>query len=272
MEPIYQNPLLDSVHQLFPEFLYDTLLFPHNNDPGSPLGWFRYRVMQLYPQTFRRFRQQYEARDRVNTRNDFEDWVFLQNRQIQAPTQLRMPPPLTRMVYRNEFTTPLGNTFTTPLGNTFTTPRTNIFLNEPVQTPPARNNIIRTWGGEDLGVGLLNLALGANLDNWLATFMDAIPVRPTAAQIDAGSEILQGSSVAEGTMCTICQENAPSPREQENDWRRLRGCMHLFHKTCIDRWFTRNAHCPVCRADIRAHTEPAPLATPSSAETQDSPM
>jgi hypothetical protein len=262
-EPVYNNTLLDSVHALFPEFLYDTLLFP-NNDLASPLGWFRFRVMQFYPQTFRRARQLYEERDSVNTRNYFEDWAFLQNRQVRAPTQLRMPPPITRVVYRNDFTTPPANVFGTP--------RTNIFINDPIQTPPVRNPI-RTWGGEaDATYGLLNLALGANLDNWLATFMEAIPVRPTAAQIEAGSEVLQASAVAEGTMCTICQENAPSPREQENDWRRLRGCMHLFHKTCIDRWYTRNSHCPVCRADIRAHTEQAPLATPSSAENQDSPM
>ena len=261
-EPRYDNALLDSVHSLFPEFLYDTVIFPHS-DMSSPLGWFRYRVMQLYPQTFRRNRHIYETRDLVNTRNDFEDWVFLQNRQVRAPTQLRMPPPITRVVYRNDFTAPTANLFGTP--------RTNIFI-DPVQTPPppARN---RTWGGEaELGYGLLNLALGANIDNWLATFMEAIPVRPTTNQIEAGSEVIQGSAVTEGTMCTICQENAPSPRDPPSEWRRLRGCSHLFHKACIDRWYTRNAHCPVCRADIRAHTAPGPSATPSSVENQDSPM
>jgi hypothetical protein len=259
-EPVYHNTLLDGVHALFPEFLYDTLLFP-NNDATSPLGWFRFRVMQFYPQTFRRARQLYEERDSASVRNYFEDWAFLQNRQVRASTQIRMPPPITRVVYRNEFTTPTANVFGTP--------RTNIFI-DPVQTPPARN---RTWGGEsELGYGLLNLALGANLDNWLATFMEAIPVRPTAAQIEAGSEVIQGSTVTEGTMCTICQENAPSPRDTPSEWRRLRGCSHLFHKACIDRWYTRNAHCPVCRSDIRGHTAQAPSATPSSAENQDSPM
>jgi len=259
LESVYNNPLLDSVHALFPEFLYDTVIFPHN-DTSSPLGWFRYRVMQFYPQTFRRYRQMYEANDQVNTRNDYEDWLFLQ---MRPPPQLRMPPPITRVIYRNDFT-----------GNTFAEPRTNVFINDPVQTPPSRRmQAVRTWGGEaDNGLGLLNLALGANLDNWLATFMDAIPIQPTAAQIEAGSEVLNGSVVAEGTMCTICQENAPSPRDQVNDWRRLRGCLHLFHKSCIDRWYTRNAHCPVCRADIRAHREPNQQATQSLAENQDSPM
>jgi hypothetical protein len=33
--------------------------------------------------------------------------------------------------------------------------------------------------------------------------------------------------------------------------RRLNRCGHTFHTTCIDTWFQRNVHCPVCRHDIR---------------------
>ncbi len=28
-------------------------------------------------------------------------------------------------------------------------------------------------------------------------------------------------------------------------------CSHAFHKKCIDRWLTKNTHCPVCRTSVQ---------------------
>ena len=28
-------------------------------------------------------------------------------------------------------------------------------------------------------------------------------------------------------------------------------CSHTFHKKCIDRWLTKNTHCPVCRSPVQ---------------------
>jgi hypothetical protein len=254
-EPIFNNLLLDSVHELFPEFLYDTTIFP-NSDLSTPVGWFRYRVMHFYPQSFRRGRQIYETSELQNTRNDYDDWMFLQNRRVPVQTTPIRFPSLTRVIYANDFTTPINR-------NTF------VNANIPL-TPPV---IRRTASRDDRtnGLGLLSAAISANLDEWLASFMDPVPVPPTTAQIEAGSEILQAEAVTNGTMCTICQDNtSSSPRDLP--WRRLRGCSHLFHKHCIDRWYTRNAHCPVCRADIREQAVPGPSVAPSQVETPDSPM
>ena len=33
--------------------------------------------------------------------------------------------------------------------------------------------------------------------------------------------------------------------------RTLTHCGHRFHVLCIDNWFQRNVHCPLCRHDIR---------------------
>lgn len=254
-EQIYNNSLLDAVHDLFPEFLYDTTIFP-NNDISTPLGWFRYRVMHFYPQSFRRGRNIYETRDLQNTRNEYDDWMFLQNRRVPVQTpQIRFPP-LTRVIYSNEFTTPINR---------------NTFISNNVPPAIRRSPSVRTWDDRNSSLGLLSAAIGANLDEWLAGFMDPVPVPPTAVQIEAGSEILQADVVTDGTLCTICQESTPSS-PNDRPWRRLRSCTHLFHKHCIDRWYTRNSHCPVCRADIREQVAPGPSVAPSQGETPDSPM
>ena len=70
-------------------------------------------------------------------------------------------------------------------------------------------------------------------------------VIPTHAQVESGSEIVHLEDVPEEVSCAVCQE-----RGTEDTWRHLY-CEHYFHRACVDRWFSRNVHCPVCRADIR---------------------
>jgi hypothetical protein len=230
------------------------------------VNWIRYRLTQLFPQTFRRCRLIYESRTQQSVRADFDDWQFLTNvRQLRTPVQLQMPP----MINRNEF------------------------IQSPVQTPPRANSngvsnvnrnlfgslglgaaspVVRTWGGEET-LGLLSLALSAPTENWLASFFDNVPIRPTGDEIEAASEVLQESAIQQDVICTICQEHGQSPTPSPVTWRRLRGCQHVFHRGCIDRWFSRNSHCPICRADIRTHTPEHPQTpTQSQMESGDMPM
>ena len=74
--------------------------------------------------------------------------------------------------------------------------------------------------------------------------MEPVVVRPTRAQIEAGTsiEIID----AEEDVCAICQDTMPSGSEA----RALR-CDHRFHPGCIDTWFQRSVACPTCRHDIR---------------------
>lgn len=79
--------------------------------------------------------------------------------------------------------------------------------------------------------------------------LDAVPVRPTARQLEDGSELdtpISPFIIAEAEACTVCQEAL-----EPGSLRRLRHCGHAFHRSCIDTWFLRHVQCPICRHDIR---------------------
>ena len=112
-------------------------------------------------------------------------------------------------------------------------------------------------GGSPGGVGGLGSLLGINslLGNrgaWTTagtelnnTLWADVPIVPTIQQVQDGSDIVELIDVPEEVLCAICQE-----RGTVTPWRFLY-CEHYFHRACVDRWFTRNVNCPVCRADIR---------------------
>jgi hypothetical protein len=75
--------------------------------------------------------------------------------------------------------------------------------------------------------------------------MEPVIVRPTEQQIQENTsiEILD----TEDAQCAICQD----AMDPGTEVRSLDVCDHRFHVTCIDTWFTRDVHCPICRHDIR---------------------
>jgi len=95
-------------------------------------------------------------------------------------------------------------------------------------------------------------------------FHEDVPVVPTNAQIDAGSEVVNVEDIPNDAICAVCQHHEYRPSDAEeaeaeaeadaNQWRRLT-CDHEFHRPCIDRWFSQSVFCPVCRLDIRQTEE-----------------
>ncbi|KAA0067739.1 hypothetical protein IC582_027708 [Cucumis melo] len=46
--------------------------------------------------------------------------------------------------------------------------------------------------------------------------------------------------------CAICLCEI----EEGEKCRKMKTCGHAFHKDCIDRWFTVELHCPLCRTSV----------------------
>jgi hypothetical protein len=79
-----------------------------------------------------------------------------------------------------------------------------------------------------------------------ADFMEPVPVTPTPQQIANASHLSETTGQMERP-CAICQDEIA----QGTTVRTLTHCNHYFHQGCIDTWFARNTHCPVCRHDVR---------------------
>jgi hypothetical protein len=93
-------------------------------------------------------------------------------------------------------------------------------------------------------------------------FMDPVIVRPSAADIQNNTAIEIVDSTTE--ICAICQDEMPAGSRA----RALNACDHRFHVECIDTWFQRNVHCPICRSDIR---ERAPAVATNTAHPPSTP-
>ena len=63
-------------------------------------------------------------------------------------------------------------------------------------------------------------------------------------EVDLQTEIFK--SFGEVGICTICQDNL----EDGEQLRAISKCQHSFHIKCIDKWLSKRAECPLCRAAI----------------------
>ena len=294
-EELYGYPLLDNLHHLFPEILYDNTVFPHdgNDSFGRTLSWIRFRLANMYPQTFNRARQAYAQNMARDRRDDYEEWMWLRQR---PPPSLHLPP-LQRTVRQYATMSPLQASLNTNYWGGEAQPLNTIYhhnhgadqnMQEDVPPPvPATNRILAAGAvNQILQNALIDEIFGSLLiprtttrttGGTLWRFYDPVPIIPTAAEIAAGSRLLESSAVSADTICAVCQDHESprdSPRHRDisgsavtNGWRLLTNCQHNFHKDCIDRWFEGHVVCPVCRADIRVATNQQQGSNQSVAES-----
>lgn len=79
------------------------------------------------------------------------------------------------------------------------------------------------------------------------TDLEPVVVRPEPQTIDRATTLRSAREEDEQEVCSVCQDEYTEGQAI----RSITHCSHMFHKSCIDQWFERNVHCPVCRYDIR---------------------
>jgi hypothetical protein len=237
-EELYGVKLLDDLHNYFPALLYDTARFQSVRDV---LGY----ITQ-------------------STRNRFDLFSFGQRNYMQTslpPQSAESPPPpmrqrgaaQARAVDVSEEDVPFHqprpmNTYAdvargfgggagAALGNSLTA-SVELFTDDFDMSSMRFMNLVNLLNGLDVGRPPLGVARGRGAP------MEDVVVNATAEQIEAAStrEIPEAD-----TICSICQDAIATNEMGRN----LNHCGHTFHIRCIDTWFSRNVHCPICRHDIR---------------------
>jgi len=286
--------LLNDLHEIVPEFLYDTEI------ATSPtLRFFQNRIAHMFPEFHRQrgfyLREQADSRRALatvgRTRPSRMPNPAIPTRSVPVthPSMAFTPP----QVSLPTMTTPIIQTWESLQNSTYDLFLRNLLLSivndnnappssssdddEVVTPPPASapalapttsatatqgrtvRHILRTARG-----GIHITIPGEDTAGW----WDPVVVRPSTLLYQRNTEILDASGVSLETNCSICQSHVLedlSGATIEGTWRRIRQCGHMFHTSCIDRWFSQNIHCPLCRTDIRTLLSTAstvPISTP----------
>jgi hypothetical protein len=247
-ETPYGFTLLDELHNFFPELLYDELLFQ-----DLLPRYIRVRTHELFPAAFTRQQNMYRLYLASNRRTRAVQWlqpapvVSPQTNVVStgapAPTHAPVPEPTPATPSTPVRTQRPRVTPNAPVRPT----RANDVLSEFVSalmSMPLSNEIPSLQGlNINQNTGPIWTYMGGTFD--LGNLWSDVEVRPSAEQIDAGSELVNQTAIPADVTCAICLD-----RGERSQWRRLH-CSHYFHCDCISRWFAQNVVCPVCRADIR---------------------
>lgn len=225
----YGIHLLDDIHNLFPEIMYDAGMFPGN----QLLAFLQMRTAELFPEEFSHSRAQYRLYQLERRR-----------REVGIPQTPRRPQPMrVPQARRLRQQQPQPATVATAAATaaaipfqTYTIPLTQLFTGTEEGDVGTGNNILNAL--------LATVFLG---NQGLTDLLTPVAVAPTPQQLAAATIVSSLEPPADVT-CAICQDHAQT---DATGWRIIRHCGHRFHCSCIDEWFRQNVHCPVCRHDIR---------------------
>ena len=91
----------------------------------------------------------------------------------------------------------------------------------------------------------------------IGNFNDPVNVVATPAQISTATRQLLYENIETPTndRCPICLEVF----QPNSEVTQINNCRHIFNRNELATWFQTNVRCPVCRFDIRDHTDVPPL-------------
>lgn len=246
-QTIYNIGLLDDLHNYFPEILYNRGRF----QTVPQLLEYVHTQIQSQVNPFTRGYTAYESERTAQNLDSMFHRAQNVATTLQTPprvqVQAQQVPGAPRRAPRRATAEVVTETFDlSSLLNMTTVP--------PVIASPINTGFRHQ--AQDLGVlgSLLNILEGfPRVPNPTAAAeaFASVVVRPTQEQIDAASALRGATTEDENEACAVCQENYTEGQAI----RTLNHCSHSFHRNCIDPWFERNVHCPVCRHDIREVTE-----------------
>ena len=276
----YELNLLNDLHEIVPEFLYDTEIAT-----SSTIRFFQNRLSHMYPEFHRQ--RGYYLREQADSRRTALRAANIRPSRMPNPiitpsasASLHRAVPITHtptaFTPSTAFIPPSVPLQTPPVIQTWESLQNSTYENlirtlllsivndnnvpaatsdeeDEVVTPPVASqrgqrplrHILRTARGG------INITIPGDLDG---AWWDPVTVRPSATLYNRNTEVLDASGVSLEVNCSICQSHVLedlSGAAVENTWRRIRQCGHMFHTSCIDRWFSQNIHCPLCRTDIR---------------------
>jgi hypothetical protein len=234
----YDNRMLDDIHNYFPAILYDPESF---RTVGDLLGYVQRQTRQHYD-LFSSARAAYHSGSSTTIRNST----------VNRHTGHTHAHP---HIYHNTYPNTHMHTHAALHGNHVAQRSTSPRLVSTPPPPPRRRvdltNITRQLVTDLIGVSASQPTLFemfGQLGSPTQGFMDPVVVRPTEEEIQRATVI---EVVEEEGICAICQ----SEMSVGSEARSLSECEHTFHPGCIDTWFQRSVHCPVCRHDIRVTGE-----------------
>ena len=272
--PYGNSVILNEIHNMFPALIYESYTFRSLEDIFS----YVHRQIDEHYNVFNRNRQLFHERSQRSSRR-FQRGGRVNSATWRVNTADYRTPPVYQRGERINTTTWHVNTagYRTPAVNQrggrvntapYRTPpvnqrggrvNTTTYRTPPVnQRAPVRaeqneeNSMPNIFSSTPISASDLSYLISAYMFPSTVVppnFNDAVPVIPSETQVANGSITLIASHPVENG-CSICQDNM----EVGDELRRLTRCRHLFHKNCIDTWFARNVHCPVCRYDIRDDT------------------
>lgn len=261
-ETLYGVGLLDDLHNFFPALLYDSSEFRSVQDVLRYIQQQSRARFDLFSYGLREYQATHSPRREasvLSARRSLDQLSVLQNIGQLSASNLRPPTQIVR-VNIDESQSHSDDADTEEEEEESTV--------QPQGATSPTNTLTATENGiASLLLELLNASsttripsvieapsiLTSTRNLWLPltsqrtqTFLEPVIVRPTAEQIQQYTTVGNVAS-DQDISCAICQDNL----QPEQEGRKLNVCGHWFHKVCIDTWFERNVHCPVCRHDVR---------------------
>jgi len=251
----YDLTLLNDLHEILPEMLYDSEMFP-----SGTFMFFQNRIGNMFASVYHRerttyLREQADSRRRVHIRPSRIPNPIIRPRETHMtgpqPPATPLSNPTLDALFRNilvAIATDMNSggadetddaPSTTPLTAVAPTNQSNITVPIRVQQRELSRN----------GIGGIQVTIPGNTNPW----WDPVSVHPTPTVYAGATEILDSSGVSLDVNCAICQSHTyeTSSTAPNTSWRKIRRCGHLFHTPCADEWFGNHINCPICRRDIR---------------------